>query len=233
LVVSSSFLHLRARSAALAAAIIGVAALLGFLIVLSLVLSGETVEADGDFLLALHSALAGMGVLGGAVAVFGVIATLTGGWGVTVLVVAVVALCAGRRRFGLGAMLSASAIGGSLLTDAIKQITARPRPTLFPGLVTAHGFAFPSAHAVSAVTGVAFSLLVLALLARARPARIVLLAAAPILVLLIDASRLVLAVHWPSDVVAGNLLGVAWAAFVLATGLAVHERRAEPGSRTG
>jgi undecaprenyl-diphosphatase len=243
LVVPYSSLRHRPGRAALVAAIIGVAALLGFLVVLSLVLSGETVPADGDFLVALHNALVQAGIVGSAVGVFLVITTLAGGWGVTVLVVAVVALCAAQRRFGLAAMLAASAIGGALLNDVIKPLTARPRPTLFPGLAPAHGYAFPSEHAVSAVTCVAFSLLVLALLVRARPLRAALLVAAPILVFLIDLSRLVLAVHWPSDVIAGNLLGLSWAAIVLATGLAVAEHRAAdaaalerpagPGSRTG
>lgn len=137
MVVRSSFPRPQARSTALVAAIAGVAALLGFLIVLSLVLTHETVETDGDFLLALHAFLTRMGVLGVTVAVFLVIATLSGGWGVTVLVTAVVGLCAARRRFGLGAMSAASAIGGSLLTDAIKQLTARPRPALLPHLATA------------------------------------------------------------------------------------------------
>jgi undecaprenyl-diphosphatase len=44
-----------------------------------------------------------------------------------------------------------------------------------------------------------------------RPARVALVLVAGVLSLLIGASRVYLAVHWPTDVVAGLLLGTAWA----------------------
>jgi undecaprenyl-diphosphatase len=54
-------------------------------------------------------------------------------------------------------------------------------------------------------------------------------AAAVILILLVCATRLYLGVHYPSDVVAGILVGLAWAGFCMATleaTLAIARRRA-------
>ena len=50
-----------------------------------------------------------------------------------------------------------------------------------------------------------------------RWARVVTLGIAAVFVALISTSRLYLGVHYPSDVVAGVCVGLAWAAFCMAT----------------
>lgn len=119
-----------------------------------------------------------------------------------------------RRRLALpGALLAAAA-----LCHALKIGVDRPRPLLHEALVALPADAsFPSAHAAQAM---AFALLAGALLPAPwrRPALPLLLAAAA----LVGLSRLHLQVHWPSDVLAGWLLG----AVVALAGLRLFRRPA-------
>jgi membrane-associated phospholipid phosphatase len=98
----------------------------------------------------------------------------------------------------------------------LKQVVHRPRPTLPDPVTHASGFSFPSGHAggSAAVYG---AVLVLALTATRRPSRSptartavgMLGVLVAVLVAAVAASRVLLGVHYPSDVTAGVLLGVA------------------------
>jgi undecaprenyl-diphosphatase len=118
---------------------------------------------------------------------------------------------AGHRREALAVALSLG--GAMLLSYSIKQLVARPRPPV-EHLQAVSGWSFPSNHATQAS---AFWLsLVLALKAANASRRAVGMAAAAALslVVMVAASRVWLGVHYPSDVVAGALLGACWAVFV-------------------
>ncbi len=95
-----------------------------------------------------------------------------------------------------------------LLNVLFKLFFARVRPALFEQLTPAPGFAFPSGHAM----GSAAFFLALYLLAREFVPRWRWLAAVlgVLLTLGIGLSRLVLQVHYPSDVLAGWVLSAAW-----------------------
>jgi membrane-associated phospholipid phosphatase len=91
----------------------------------------------------------------------------------------------------------------TLLKNAIR----RPRPTLPHPLAHAFSFSFPSGHASGAAS---VYLPVVAVLATALPefARRASVAAATLLCLAVAGSRVVLGLHYPSDVIAGLALGV-------------------------
>jgi undecaprenyl-diphosphatase len=97
----------------------------------------------------------------------------------------------------------------------VKFFVGRPRPVLEHPLATATSFSFPSGHAAgsAAVYGVLALLLLRAAATaapdRALPRRVVPVAVAAILAfaVAVAASRVVLGVHFPSDVVAGLVLG--------------------------
>jgi len=99
-------------------------------------------------------------------------------------------------------------IGQSLLTNGIKAILDRARPTLNP---TAHflGPSFPSGHTATAA---AFWLAVALLMGRSRGRRAhgLLFGAAVAISVAVACSRVLLDVHWFSDVLGGLALGWAW-----------------------
>jgi len=99
-----------------------------------------------------------------------------------------------------------ASFGGSfLLNSLLKLLFARPRPNLFPPLVTETSYSFPSGHAMSAVA--VYGLLALLLWQRGRYAWAIL---AGFWVPLVALSRVYLGVHYPSDVLASLALGTVW-----------------------
>ena len=91
---------------------------------------------------------------------------------------------------------------------------ARPRPD--DPLVQAYGYSFPSGHAFNST--VSYGLLAIIAWRSDLPlaARRLIVAAAIILVALIGCSRIALGVHYPTDVVAGWLGGLALLGLVVA-----------------
>ncbi len=110
----------------------------------------------------------------------------------------------GRGRFALALLLVI--LLGRGLSEAQKYWIARARPDFEPHLVVVKTSSFPSGHATSSM--IFYLVLALALAPRGwrRPAA----AAAILLSLLIGTSRVMLGVHWPSDVVGGWSFGLLW-----------------------
>ena len=81
-----------------------------------------------------------------------------------------------------------------------------PAPTSSPPLTTAAGFSFPSGH-TSGTTALCVSLLVVLLPVLHRRGRTVAMVAAVALSVAVAASRVLLGVHFSSDVVGGLLAG--------------------------
>jgi membrane-associated phospholipid phosphatase len=114
-----------------------------------------------------------------------------------------------RHLYRLTAFLAVTAIGSSLLNEAIKAAVGRTRPVLVNPVATATGKSFPSGHTQSAIVG--YGILVLIFLpVVARRWRVTLVAVAALMVLLIGFSRIALGVHYLSDVVGGLVIGSAW-----------------------
>jgi undecaprenyl-diphosphatase len=127
--------------------------------------------------------------------------------GIAVAIGAAYAAWRGHRRLAL--YLVVTAIGGGLVDSAVKLLVNRPRPHVDHPLVYAFGKSFPSGHAMSStVTYGALLLVFLPVLSRR--ARVVAFVATVVLLLAIGMSRLLLGVHFISDVLAGYVLGLAW-----------------------
>ena len=128
------------------------------------------------------------------------------------------------RRRAEALWLAGSIIGASLANTCLKSLLHRPRPELVAHLAAVSNTSFPSGHAMISA---AVYLTIGAMLAETQPrrlARIFLMSFAAILVPLIGCSRVYLGVHWPSDVLAGWLLGAVWALIVFAANRMVRRK---------
>jgi membrane-associated phospholipid phosphatase len=100
-------------------------------------------------------------------------------------------------------------LGAGVLPMLVKVAFARPRPTLWPWLLPTTGSSFPSAHAVA---GAALYPLLGWLLLQRRGRGIMGYALGLMVGGFIGVGRLYVGVHWPSDVLAGWVLGGALSA---------------------
>jgi undecaprenyl-diphosphatase len=117
---------------------------------------------------------------------------------------------AGRTRLGLTLLLIAML--GRGLSEVQKFWIGRARPDLEAHLVIVKTRSFPSGHATSSM--IFYLALALALTSGTRwlrPAAV----AAILLSLLIGTSRVMLGVHWPSDVIGGWAFGMLWVLLTL------------------
>lgn len=134
--------------------------------------------------------------------------TRAGDTGWRFAIAALVALALMRARDRAGALFLICVVaGGAGFNTLLKQGFARPRPDLLPHLDMVHSSSFPSGHSAGALV-LGFALALVAVRHGAR--RGMAFALAALFALLVGASRVVLAVHWPSDVVAGWSAGALW-----------------------
>jgi undecaprenyl-diphosphatase len=126
--------------------------------------------------------------------------------------------------------------GGELLSTFLKELIARPRPVWTDPIVVEKSFAFPSGHAMSSLLTYGFLALLLGRALYRRRARAALVVGTVLLIGLIGFSRLVLGVHYPSDVLGGYTIGGAWFSLCLmgktvveraAAGRDVHQKQEE------
>jgi membrane-associated phospholipid phosphatase len=178
------------------------------------------------------------------------VVTNLGGWVVVaaLMVVVVVVETIRIRSVWIVPFLAVLMIGDEAITVTIKDLADRARPTFNPH-AAALGPSFPSGHSATAA---AFYAGVALLLARRRTPlwRSLLAGAAVAVAVAVAASRVLLDVHWLSDVIAGVVLGWAWFAvcciafggrllhFGAPAETVVEEARAgeaarEPGARRG
>ncbi len=132
---------------------------------------------------------------------------------------AVAALWWRRHRFE-AILVAASTIGGGVTIYVVKACVGRDRPNLWQ-TQWYWGSSFPSGHTLAVA---AFATALALSVARLRPAqRDAAVGLAFVWILLVALSRLVLGVHWPTDVLAAACIG---AALPLVISLGVDFRRA-------
>ncbi len=127
-----------------------------------------------------------------------------------------------RARAQLTALVLAVG-GGAAVVWGFKWIFGRARPGA--QLTTAVGASFPSAHAFMSVVLYGFCTYLAWRYAKGPGARFVVTLSLGLLVLGVGLSRVLLSVHWVSDVLGGFVLGLAWLLGCLAVTRAVAVRR--------
>ncbi len=156
--------------------------------------------------------------------------TYLGTGSVVIVVVGVAALFLWHTEHKHSArLLLASTIGGIILNNSLKLIFHRDRPSVFDWGTTVASSSFPSGHAMSATVVYGTVAYLVARLQKSHWARWLTLVGAFLLILTICFTRLYLGVHYPSDVIGGIVVGLAWAGFCMATleaSLVIARRRA-------
>ena len=129
--------------------------------------------------------------------------------GLTVMAVSGFLVLHGRWRNGL---FVAFATGSAFVVDeALKQFFQRARPDVVPHLREVMTMSFPSGHALmSAVVYLTLGALSMRIAER-RLTKFYCMAMAMLITVLVGASRVYLGVHYPTDVIAGWLIGLSWA----------------------
>jgi undecaprenyl-diphosphatase len=124
-----------------------------------------------------------------------------------------------RKHSWFSIRVAGVAISSLLLMIALKKFFRRKRP-VNPVLEKARGLSFPSGHAIMSVTFYGLIVYILTQEIKSAPLRTALIIPLILLMQAIGFSRVYLRVHYPSDVVAGHLIGLGW----LLTALGVLEK---------
>lgn len=141
--------------------------------------------------------------------------TALGSVTIVTLVVSVAAVCfALGRHWSSVAQLVFATVGGAMLSSFFKALLERERPPAVGRLVQVTSFSYPSGHSLASACAYITLAIVVARLVQSRARRVVAFALASFMALTIGASRAYLGVHYPTDILAGLLLGTAWALLV-------------------
>lgn len=133
----------------------------------------------------------------------------------TLLGAVIAALLAFRREWLLLGGWLLALIGNSLLTFSLKLFFQRMRPLHDHGFAIADGWSFPSGHSSGAL--VTYGMLAyLALRHSDRVLHLPVVLASITLIQLVGSSRVILQVHYLTDVIAGFCSGTAWLAICIA-----------------
>lgn len=193
----------RAYSPALAWGL--VAPLVAFVLLAVAAMAGQPFAWEDELLLAIHD-LASPGLDSAAI-----------WWSrifhpqVLIVVSALIAIGFSLRRQWRWAIVALGSVAGALLVNTVvKAVVGRPRPALWPSLTGETSSGFPSGHAM---VSFAFAALLVLLLWPTRW-RLPALALITVWVALVALARLALGVHYPTDILAGWCLSLAWVATV-------------------
>jgi undecaprenyl-diphosphatase len=116
-----------------------------------------------------------------------------------------------RRLYSAMWLVLIATTGGLGLSTLLKWWVSRDRPTIVPHLAEVDSASFPSGHSMlSAVVYLTLGTLIARLMPQWR-LRIYVLSVAGATTVLVGVSRMLMGVHYPTDVLAGWTAGLVWA----------------------
>lgn len=146
---------------------------------------------------------------------FKIITLLGSGWIIAGLAAMLLIWLAWRQELRRATLLLISVGGGGLLSDGLKLIFQRPRPDFPDVFVKATGYSFPSGHAMLSL--IFFGFLAYLLLKSIHNWKQKTAAGLGLILIpfAVGISRLILGVHFPTDVLGGWAAGAGWLAVCL------------------
>ncbi|WP_242654229.1 phosphatase PAP2 family protein [Klenkia soli] len=137
----------------------------------------------------------------------------------------VVVLLLRARRWATAVWVTVSVVGVGVATSAIKELVGRVRPDFAEGGAQYGSLSFPSGHS-SGIACLVTTALVLAWPNLSRTARRWWTLTGVVVVAVVGTTRMLLGVHYLTDVLAGWAFGVGWTLLVVAVVEGVRWRRA-------
>jgi undecaprenyl-diphosphatase len=167
-------------------------------------------------------------------AVMTAVSALGDGWVPVIIVLAVAAVCAFRKRW-LEAVFVVATLSAGVLAGVLKMLVGRHRPpsfTLNPNDIfqSFNQYAYPSGHVLLFVVFYGF-VAYLAWKYLAGWMRWLVISLCAALIVLIGPSRIYLGEHWASDVIGSYIIGTTWLIILILLYLLVLYRRT--GGREG
>jgi undecaprenyl-diphosphatase len=120
------------------------------------------------------------------------------------------------KRWRRAGMLAIVMVGTWVLNDSLKEAFQRARPDPFFGILPPHNYSFPSGHALFSFCFFGFLAAIFIPQLKSRSQRFAAWTLVAIIIVLVGFSRVYLGVHYPTDVVGGWLVGLAWLSAVIA-----------------
>ncbi len=115
-----------------------------------------------------------------------------------------------RHEYPAAWLITISVVGAQILSSLLKLGIGRPRPDVVLHLMHASDFSFPSGHSLLSTVFFLTIGLYAAGCVMDRRLKIYYCTVATVVTLLVGLSRVYLGVHYPTDVIAGWLIGFAW-----------------------
>jgi undecaprenyl-diphosphatase len=116
-----------------------------------------------------------------------------------------------QQLYRIAGFVVFASLGGWLLNDILKNIFERTRPDIVPHLREVASPSFPSGHALTSAAVFLTLGVLLMRVSESKLTKFYCLAVAMFATLLVGLSRIFLGVHYPTDVLAGWLIGLSWA----------------------
>lgn len=203
------------------------ACIAGFLLLAFLVGEGRTDDFDRNVLMTMRSADDPSRPIGPFwLRAAAIDATALGSFVVIGLVaIGVVGFLWLQRLHRVSLFVLVASAGGWLLNTLLKELFDRARPDVVPHLSAVMTTSFPSGHAMTSAAVYLTLGALLARIAQRRATKVYCMSVAVLITALVGWTRVFLGVHYPTDVLAGWLMGTSWALLCWATERSL-ERRA-------
>ncbi len=127
-------------------------------------------------------------------------------WWVGLITILTVTVCIRYKQYTSALIVIIGIAGSALINVLLKAVFQRDRPELWERLVTENSFSFPSGHAMASAS-LAAVLVVLFWPTRWRWYAIII---GLLYMIYIGFTRMYLGVHYPTDILAGWLVAIAW-----------------------
>jgi len=132
---------------------------------------------------------------------------------ITIITIFVLGFLFLRKRYDAMWLVLAATVGGALISLGLKEFYGRERPDISYRLIDVTQLSFPSGHSMMSAVVYLTQAAIIARIQKNKKIRIYILSAAIFLTLIIGISRVYLGVHYPTDVIGGWTIGLAWASF--------------------